>query len=384
MDGCRASSSSLLSLGKTLVCFHRSYSRFTASLFSESSCCALEHPFTFPSSILRSRRRRRRTAMGKSKKSSSAVGTSAAGGKKSAAATRVTDGGWRRSESRESDIRKLREQGLIPQDREVVKLPGNKVIPRPPAGFRVMFLAFVIRGFSFPVHDILRGLLFLYGVQLHHLSPNSLLHIACFITFCECCLGIEPHFGLFRKLYSVKRQSGSDGVYPIGGCIISLKPNLLFFSFSMSESVQYWRRRWFYIRDSVVPGQDFGLVPFDPSQKIEPKRSWKNRILDGEVAEIEALYRRVEDLQLIPEKEVNGVDIIRTFLERRVQPLQARAHPMFLYAGRRDPTRVSAEKFSQGDLDRALRLLLKFKAEEEISGKSLTPPFSSMLAVTQV
>ena len=117
---------------------------------------------------------------------------------------------------------------------------------------------------------------------------------------------------------------------------------------------------------------------------IEKKRSWKNQILDGEVAEIEALYRRVEDLQLIPEKEVNGVDIIRTFLERRVQPLQARAHPMFLYSGRRDPTRVSAEKMSEGDLDRALRVLLKFKAGEEIPGKSLTPPFSSMLVMPKV
>src|SRR4051812_6562810 len=174
--------------------------------------------------------------MGKSKKSSSAVGTSAPRGKKSAAATRITDGGWRRSETRESDLRKLRERGLILQDRDAVKLPGNEVILRPPVGYRVMFLAFVIRGFSFPVHDFLRGLLFLYGIQLHHLFPNSLLHIACFITFCECWLGIEPNFVLFRKLYSVKRQSGSDGVYPIRGCIISLKPNLLFFSFSMSES----------------------------------------------------------------------------------------------------------------------------------------------------
>jgi hypothetical protein len=33
-----------------------------------------------------------------------------------------------------------------------------------------------------------------YGVQLHHLTPNSLLHIACFITLCESFLGIEPHF----------------------------------------------------------------------------------------------------------------------------------------------------------------------------------------------
>ena len=322
--------------------------------------------------------------MGKTKKSSSAVGTSAAGGKKGTATARVTDGGWRRSETRESDLRKLRERSLIPQDTTAVRLPGNEVIPRPPSGYRVMFLAFVLRGFSYPVHDFLRGLLFFYGVQLHHLSPNSLLHIACFITLCECWLGIEPHFGLFRKLYSVKRQSGSDGVYPIGGFIISLSPNVQFFSFSMSESVQYWRRRWFYIRDSVVPGQDFGLVPFDPSQMIEPKRSWKNQILDGEKAEIEALYRRVEDLQLIPEKEVNGVDIIRTFLERRVQPLQARAHPMFLYSGRRDPTRVSSEKISEVELDKALRALLKFKADEEIPGKSLTPPFSSTLAVPKV
>src|SRR4051812_27993310 len=98
--------------------------------------------------------------MGKTKKSSSAVGTSAAGGKKSTTAARVTDGGWRRSETRESDLRKLRERSLIPQDTTAVRLPGNEVIPRPPSGYRVMFVAFMIRGFSFPVHDFLRGLLF--------------------------------------------------------------------------------------------------------------------------------------------------------------------------------------------------------------------------------
>ncbi|MBW8728243.1 MAG: hypothetical protein JF625_24255 [Inquilinus limosus] len=310
--------------GEIVVCFSpHQFLCFTTSLRSSDSCFALRFSSTFPSSLVRFRRRRHRSGMGKPKKSASAVGTSAAGGKKGAAAARVTDGGWRRSETRESDLRKLRERSLIPQDATAVRLPGNEVIPRPPSGYRVMFVAFVLRGFSYPVHDFLRGLLFFYGVQLHHLSPNSLLHIACFITLCECWLGIEPHFGLFQKLYSVRRQSGSDGVYPIGGFIISLSPDVQFFSFSMSESVQYWRRKWFYIRDSVLPGQDFGLVPFDPSQLIVKKRSWKNQILDGEVAEIEALYRRVEELQLIPEKEVNGVDIIRVFLERRVQPLQA-------------------------------------------------------------
>src|SRR4051812_44615408 len=206
--------------------------------------------------------------MGKSKKASTTVGTSAAaGGKKGTTATHVTNGGCRGSETREGDLRKLRERGLIPQDKQAVKIPGDEVTPRPPAGFRVMFVAFVLWGLSLPVHYFLRGLLFFYGIQLHHLSPISILHIACFITFCECWLGIEPHFGLFRKLYSAKRQSGSDGVYPIGGCIISLRSNFLFFSFAMSESVQYWWKRWFYISDSTVDGQDFGLSPFDSTQK---------------------------------------------------------------------------------------------------------------------
>src|SRR3954466_873294 len=139
----------------------------------------------------------------------------------------------------------------------------------------------------------------------------------------------------------------------------------------MSKSVQYWRRKWFYIRDSTVDGQTFGLAPFDSTQEILKKRSWKNHILEGEVKEVEELYRRVEALKMVAEKEVNGVDIIRTFLKRRVQPLQARAHPMFLYTGRYDLARVSAEELSRGDLDRELRPLLKFKA--------LTAPFISRI-----
>ena len=87
---------------------------------------------------------------------------------------------------------------------------------------------------------------------------------------------------------------------------------------------------------------------------------------------------------MIPDKEVNGVDIIRTFLKCRVQPLQARAHPMFLYTGRDDPMRVAAQDLSKGDVDGILRPLLKFKADEDISGSSLTLPFRVSRPVPQV
>jgi hypothetical protein len=48
-------------------------------------------------------------------------------------------------------------------------------------------------GLSLPPHPFLCGLLFAYGIRLHDLNPNTILHITCFITLCECFLGIEPH-----------------------------------------------------------------------------------------------------------------------------------------------------------------------------------------------
>ena len=96
------------------------------------------------------------------------------------------------------------------------------------------------------------------------------------------------------------------------------------------------------------------------------------------------LYQRLEALQLVSGKEVNRVDIIRTFLKRRVQPLQARVHSMFLYACPNDPTRVSSEELSSGDLDRVLCPLMKFKDGEDLPGESLTPPLSASKGASKV
>src|SRR4051812_46421491 len=57
---------------------------------------------------------------------------------------------------------------------------------------------------------------------------------------------------------------------------------------------------------------------------------------------------------------------------------------MFLYAGPSDPTRVFPEEMSSGDLDKALQPLLKYKAKEDLPGKSLTAPLSANKAVPQV
>jgi hypothetical protein len=100
----------------------------------------------------------------------------------------------------DADLKKAKKEGFLPVAATVI-FPGDEHVPKPPKGYRVMFLAFLLRGLSFPAHEFLRGLLFVYGVQLHQLTPNLILHIACFVTLCESFLGIDPHWVLWKFLF---------------------------------------------------------------------------------------------------------------------------------------------------------------------------------------
>jgi hypothetical protein len=73
---------------------------------------------------------------------------------------------WVPSDFKQKDLEKAQADGLISDDDQVI-FPSTERIPKLPSGFRVMFLAFLLRGLSFPAHEFLRGPLFLYGVQLH-------------------------------------------------------------------------------------------------------------------------------------------------------------------------------------------------------------------------
>lgn len=71
-----------------------------------------------------------------------------------------------------------------------------EVIPNPYEDEWVCFIPFLLRGLGFPISSFLCGLLHFYGLQLHHLTPNVIPHIACFMDLYELFLGIESHFDL--------------------------------------------------------------------------------------------------------------------------------------------------------------------------------------------
>lgn len=83
------------------------------------------------------------------------------------------------------------------------RIPEKESPPSPTTGERVLHHDFFGRGLGFPLHKFVCGLLYFFGCQLHHLTPNEILHIASFITFYECYMGTVPHFKLFCHFFRI-------------------------------------------------------------------------------------------------------------------------------------------------------------------------------------
>jgi hypothetical protein len=163
-------------------------------------------------------------------------------------------------------MKKAKKEGFLSESAEII-FPRDEAIPAPPTGFRVMFLAFLFRGLSLPAHEFLRGLLFVYSMQLHQLTPNSLLHIAYFITLCEAFLGIDPHWILLKYLFRLRPSGSLSKIPELVRAIVSVRSELQYLDFKMARSVQHWRQKWFYIKDQKFSDSDqYGLAPFDASK----------------------------------------------------------------------------------------------------------------------
>jgi hypothetical protein len=80
-------------------------------------------------------------------------------------------------------------------------------------------------------------------VQLHQLTPNSILHIVCFMNLCESFLGIEPHFLLWRSIFRLLPSVALAKKPELGGDVVSVRPEAQYLEFSMFASVQGCRTK---------------------------------------------------------------------------------------------------------------------------------------------
>ena len=106
------------------------------------------------------------------------------------------------------------------------------------------------------------GLLYYYGIQLHHLTPNSFVHLSIFVHLCEAYMGIEPHFELFRHLFHLKPKPNSTRLDVVGGVGIQLRQGMdkVYIPYRLSKKVIDWKPKWFYVKNhgntlpTITPG----------------------------------------------------------------------------------------------------------------------------------
>ena len=82
----------------------------------------------------------------------------------------------------------------------------------------VSFLTFHERGLGYPTHWFLHGLLNEWGLELQHLNPTGVLHIAGFVTVGEAFLRMELHVDLFWLFFSGRAMTmgNSAETAPVG------------------------------------------------------------------------------------------------------------------------------------------------------------------------
>ncbi|KAK1647383.1 hypothetical protein QYE76_065188 [Lolium multiflorum] len=169
------------------------------------------------------------------------------------------------------------------------------------------FVDHLIRGLSAPIHPFLRGLLYVYGLQLHHLTPNSILHISIFITLCEAFLGVQPNWALWKRIFFCRRNGSANVAYNIGGVVISVRSSVNYFDVKLPDSVQGWRKKWLYIREENHGCAEDNIPPFDGAEKILRRRSWDAEATEEERTSTEALMTRIHELQNTRGKELSGI-----------------------------------------------------------------------------
>ena len=103
------------------------------------------------------------------------------------------------------------------------------------------------------------------------------------------------------------------------------------------------------------------------------------RVILEEKVQVKLLVERV--VQLVRDG-VTGMDLLEVFLGRCIQPLQVRDHPLWMYSGLEDSTRIPPEDFSEDTVEKWLRVITGNK--DNPRGSRRVVPFDHLPQPEQV
>ena len=110
----------------------------------------------------------------------------------------------------------------------------------------------------------------------------------------------------------------------MGGFGIQVRGDTAFFQMKKSDSVQGWRKKWFYLRCDQE-----GLPAFAADRELRKTKAWAHPLSKGDRKATQPLLALLRGLLKSLGRETGGVHLIATFFKLRVQPLRSRVHPMW-------------------------------------------------------
>jgi hypothetical protein len=114
----------------------------------------------------------------------------------------------------------------------------------------IFFAAYALAGLVPPLSSFVT-LLEYYGLQLQHLSPNSIALVAIFIHLCEMYVGVRSSVWLFRRFFVLKDASTRPPL--IGGHYFQRRtPGHARYIASVSPGRwEWWREDWALVQADV-------------------------------------------------------------------------------------------------------------------------------------
>ncbi|KAK1666590.1 hypothetical protein QYE76_054749 [Lolium multiflorum] len=247
-------------------------------------------------------------------------------------------GSWRGSYMHDDDIERLVRLRRIPRE-VITRTPGEENEPTPEPGERVVFGAHFDRGLGLPASRFFRRFLDFFGLQPHHLPANACVLLSCYVAFMEGYAGLWPDVEFWSRLFYLKSQMTEGRLRTCGAASIYPRAGSLFPKIPTVDSVKNWQMSFFYVKNANPAFDWINLPEYNPAPPTS-RLNWGHNAKSADPdAEVNLLWDFLGEC--VTGGRLSAEDLLCTYMERRVLPLQGRVHKIGHMSGRLDPTRTS-------------------------------------------
>ncbi|KAK1650569.1 hypothetical protein QYE76_068374 [Lolium multiflorum] len=271
-------------------------------------------------------------------------------------------GSWRGSLMNDDDIERLVRLRRIPRE-VVTRAPGEEVEPKPDPGERVVFGAHLDRGLGLPASAFFRRFLDFFGLQPHHLPANACVLLSCYVAFMEGYAGLWPDVDFWGRLFYLKSQMTEGRLRTCGCASIYPRAGSLFPKIPTVDSVKNWQMTFFYVKNANPAFDRINLPEYNPAPPTT-RLNWGHNPKSADPdAEVNLLWDFLGEC--VSAGRLSAEDLLCTYIERRVIPLQRRVHKIGLMSGRLDPTRTSRIALTKAQVAHRVNNITKANMPED-------------------